>query len=242
VRNRVGERQATRVVREQLASEKRRKRRAWVTIGAVAVLLIAGLIGWGIYATNRPDTSAIPAGTTNDGGTNAGLAAGGTGPVKVEVYFDFLCPFCQQFEAEATPTLDQLIATNKITLVWHPLGFLNASSTPAGYSTRAASSSACASDLGKLKPYGQALFAAQPAEGSPGLSDDQLIDIAGTVGIINPTFAGCVRAAKYAGWVTNGNDLAARRGVTATPTVFVNGKQVPQPTGATVLAAVTAAG
>jgi protein-disulfide isomerase len=240
VSRRVAEKQATRVVRDQRADEIRR-RRLWISVAAVGVLVIAGLIGWGVYESNKPKTYPIPAGATNDGGTNAGLTAAGTGPVKVEVYFDFLCPFCKQFEAEATPTLDQLVAANKITLIWHPLGFLNANSTPPGYSTHAAAASACASDMGKLKPYGQALFAAQPAEGSAGLSDDQLIDIAGTVGIINPAFASCVRDSKYADWVTKGNDLAAQRGVTATPTVYVNGKQVPQPTGATVQAAVTAA-
>ena len=141
-----------------------------------------------------------------------------------------------------TPTLNQLVADKKITLIWHPLGFLNSDSKPAGYSTRAGASAGCAADAGtNSKRVRRGLFATQPAEGSAGLTDDQLIDIAGNAGIINPAFAACVRDGKYAAWVRHSNDLAAQRGVTATPTVFVAGKQVNPPTAETITAAVTAA-
>jgi protein-disulfide isomerase len=229
------------VVREQLAKERRRRRSLWISVAALAVLLVAGLIGWRVWQSDRPATYAAPAGVTDDGGDNAGIVAAGSGPVTVEVYLDFLCPACQQFEAEATPALDQLIAENKIRLVWHPLGFLDDRSTPAGYSTRAASASGCAADGGKLKEFGQALFAQQPPEGGPGLTDDQLVEIGGSVGLINPAFARCVRDTTYADWVSNVNTEAARRGVVSTPTVLVAGTPVDQPSGENIAAAVAAA-
>jgi protein-disulfide isomerase len=213
----------------------------WITIGAVAVLVIAGLIGWNIYRSQRPASFAMPAHVTDYGGPNAGLlAADEGGSVPVEVYLDFLCPACKQFEAALTPTLNQLLAEKKIKLVWHPLSYLNSLSAPPGYSMRAASATGCAADGGKLKAYGETLFTLQPAEGGPGLTDDQLIDIGGPLGLNAPSFAQCVRAVKYSDWVTHVDDLAAQRGVTQTPTVFVGGKPLENPTAASLTAAVAA--
>lgn len=236
--SRVSQKKATRVVREQLGKERRRRRTLWIGTAAVALLLIAGLIGWNVWRSETPEQYPTPAGVTNDGGTDAGLVAAGSGPVTVEVYLDFLCPGCRQFEADATPTLDQLVAENKIRLVWHTLGFLDQGTSPPGYSTRSASAAGCAADEGKLKQFGEALFAQQPAEGGPGLSDDEIIEIGGTVGLITPSFARCVRDVEYRDWVANVNTEAARRGVNSTPTVFVAGQLVQDPTGATIAAAV----
>jgi protein-disulfide isomerase len=247
VSKRVAGKNSNRVVREQLAAERRRKRTIWISVTAVAVLVIAAIVGLSLYNRDKPTQIALPAGTVDDGGAHSGLVAAGDGPVRVEVYFDFLCPFCKQFEATVTPTLDQLVAAKKITLIWHPLGFLDANSRPAGYSTHAAASAGCAADAstgnsaGKLKSYGQGLFDNQPAEGSAGLTDDRIIEIAGSAGIINPAFATCVRSGKYTAWVNQNNEDAARRGVTATPTVLVNGKVVTPPTADAITAAVTAA-
>lgn len=232
---------AQRMVKQQMAAERKRRARILVTVAAVAVLVVAIIVGFAVYRSQKPAAVVIPAGVSDVGGNQSGLVAAGNGPVKVEVYFDFLCPFCKQFEATVTPSLDQLVAAGKITLIWHPLGFLDSHSKPTGYSTHAAASAGCASDAAKLKPYGEALFAAQPPEGGPGLSDDQLIEIAGNAGIINPAFAACVRDAKYAPWVTQLTNQAVQRGVTATPTVLVNGKPVQPPTAEAVNAAVTAA-
>ncbi|HTF08848.1 MAG TPA: disulfide bond formation protein DsbA, partial [Asanoa sp.] len=46
---------AAKMVRKQLAAERRRKRTMWTSIAAVAVLVIAGLIGWGVFQSQRSD-------------------------------------------------------------------------------------------------------------------------------------------------------------------------------------------
>lgn len=239
--SRAGQKQAARVVREQLAKEQRRRRTLWITLGAVVVLVIAAAIGVAVWSRQSPDSYAQPAGVTDDGGPDAGIQVAGTGPVMVEVYLDFLCPGCRQFETQSGPTLDELAADNKIRLVWHTLGFLDDRTNPPGYSTRAASAAGCAADGGKLPPFGEALFAQQPAEGGPGLTDDQIIDIGGNVGLIAPSFAQCVRDVRYEAWVSQVTNEAARRGITSTPTVFVAGQQIDQPTPENLTAAVEAA-
>ena len=177
----------------------------------------------------------IPAGATE---TGDGIAVG-DGPVVVDAFIDFLCPFCKQFELTAGPTLDQLVENRLITLVYHPMAFLDAASTNR-YSSRAASASGCASDQGTFMQYAYALFVSQPSEGGPGLSDDELIELGTSVGLAGPAFENRVREHTYIEWAAYVTARAVRQGVNATPTVFVQG--VPVPANAQmIVAAVTAA-
>ncbi|WP_405143248.1 DsbA family protein [Sphaerisporangium sp. NBC_01403] len=164
----------------------------------------------------------VPAGATE---TGDGVIVG-DGPVIVDAYIDFQCPFCKQFELTAGPTLDQLVENRLITLVYHPMAFLDAASTNQ-YSSRAASASGCASDHGRFMEYAYALFVNQPPEGGPGLSDDELIELGDSVGLTDPAFGACVRRHTYVEWAAYVTARAAQRGVNATPTVFVQRVAVP---------------
>lgn len=228
---RVSQKQAARVVREQLAKERTRRRRLIVSAVAAALLLVAGLTGWAVLANQRSDSYTAPQAAAS-GATGLRL---GSGPVTVDVYLDFMCPHCRDFEEQAGATLDKLVADGAITLVYHPVAFLDRYSSTR-YSTRSSASAACAADAGKLAPYVAALYAAQPPENSAGLSNDELISIAGTAGITEPAFATCVRDGTYLTWVQHVTDAATDRGVNGTPTVLVDGDK----TAATV-AAITAA-
>ena len=103
--SRKGRKDAARVVREQLARERRRKRTLWVSIGAVAVLVVAGLIGWSVWSSQSSGEFTAPPGATEDG---TGIVVG-SGPVTIDVYEDYLCPACKQFEQTSGPTLEQLV-------------------------------------------------------------------------------------------------------------------------------------
>jgi protein-disulfide isomerase len=231
---RVDQKNAARMVREQIAREKRRKRALWISVIAAAGLVIVGLIGWGIYAANKTTEFQTPTAANA-----SGVAfASGTGPVVVEEYVDFLCPNCKNFHDEANDEIQQLIEDGKITLVTHPVAILDHLSSNQ-YSTRSSAASACAADEGKFAEYTNVLFANQPAEGGPGPDDEQLIAFGSQAGLGEP-FAECVRDDTYTSWSAKVTEEMSKAGVTGTPTVLVNGQRV-QASSAAILAAVSAA-
>jgi protein-disulfide isomerase len=150
----------------------------------------------------------------------------GDGRVTVDAYVDFLCPFCRQFELSASGALATLVTDGLISLVYHPMNFLDAASTTR-YSSRAAASAGCASDGGRFPEYAHALFVSQPPEGGPGLSDAELIELGRSVGLPGLAFETCVLRGNYLDWPPYVTEVATARGVTATPTVLVDGSLVP---------------
>lgn len=145
-------------------------------------------------------------------------------PVKVVLYVDFICPVCKSFEAQYNPTLTKMRNEGKITVEYRPLGFLDSRSTT-NYSSRAANAAACVVNDSpeKYSDFVDALFAKQPAEGSAGLSDNDLKKLATDTGAKN--IDQCVDDKTYRPYVKYTTQKAAATGVTGTPTVFVEGKQ-----------------
>ncbi|GAB4049821.1 DsbA family protein [Catellatospora paridis] len=225
---------AARMVRDQIAKEQRRKRTMWISIAAVAALVIAGLIGWGIYAGSKTTDFTAPKGANAAGN---GIATG-SGPVVVDEYVDFLCPHCKSFHDEAGPSVAQLAADGKITLVTHPVAYLDGASTNR-YSTRSSAASGCAAEFGKFTEFSNVLFDNQPAEGGAGPTDDDLIVLGRQAGL-GDDFAQCVRDKRFLTWTNHVSEEAGRAGVTGTPTVLVNGKPT-QANAAQIAAAVAAA-
>ena len=149
----------------------------------------------------------------------------GAGPVRVDAFIDFLCPYCQRFELSAGPALAGLVADRLISLAYHPMNFLDQASTT-NYSTRAAAASGCAADSGRFLDYAHALFVHQPPEGGPGLSDAELAALGGGAGLTGAAFAGCLSDAPYLDWPPYVTARATAAGVSATPTVLVAGTAV----------------
>src|ERR1700754_4396071 len=112
---------AAKVVRKQLASERRRKRTLGTSIAAVAVLVIAGLIGWGVYQSQRSDAGPLVAPATATTTTGPTL---GSGPVQVQLYEDFICPHCKDFEATSGSALNDLVSQGKVKVTYNTVAYL----------------------------------------------------------------------------------------------------------------------
>ena len=169
--------------------------------------------------------SRLPAGTTQEGD---GIMIG-DGPVRVDVFIDFLCPFCRRFELSSGSALSGLVAGGQVSLVYHPMNFLDEASTTR-YSTRAAAASGCAADEGRFLEYAHALFVDQPPEGGPGLDNMELAAIGQAAGLPGAAFAACLSEGHYLDWAPYVTARAVALGVEATPTVVVAGSVVrPEP-------------
>jgi protein-disulfide isomerase len=182
--------------------------------------------------TDLTTPSRIPAGATPEGD---GIITG-DGPVRVDAFIDFLCPFCRRFELSAGAALADLVTGRLISLVHHPMNFLDRASTT-NYSTRAAAASACAADQGRFLDYARALFLRQPPEGGAGLTDAELAGIGRDIGLPDATFGSCVSEALYLDWPPYVTARATALGVEATPTVLVASTAV-QPDARAITAAV----
>jgi protein-disulfide isomerase len=221
---------ARRIVEQQRAAEKRRAVTVWTSIAVVAVLLIAGVIGYGLYSSQKDDTAsaATPPGAVDDGTA----FASGDGPVTIDIYEDFMCPICHEFEASSGATLKQLVSDKKVTVRYHPIAILDRYSNGTKYSTRAAAAAAAAGAAGKFAEYHQVLFDNQPDENSNGLDNAELIRLGKSAGLTDAAFGDAVNSGKYESWAAKVTETASAKGVTGTPTVLVNGKQLQNPTPA----------
>lgn len=155
------------------------------------------------------------------------------GVVSIVEYVDFSCPICKQFEGEFGGYITGLVESGAATLEVHPVAILDERFTGPDFSTRVNNAGACVADA-RPKSFLDvmaAMFANQPAEGSAGLTDGQLIDIVHSVGVEDDAVDSCIEATSFRGWLTaatnraaGNSDLAGPSGF-GTPTLIVDGER-----------------
>ncbi|OLR89657.1 DsbA family protein [Actinokineospora bangkokensis] len=220
--------------------------RTRLILGVVAVVVVAAAVIGGVLWTNSKKNatqdSAIPVAqvandlpNTRDGATV--LVGKDTAGVTIDIYEDFLCPICGQFEQTNSAALEQKLEAGTIKVRYHLVNLLNERSDPAGYSTDAANAALLAADEGKFVQFHKSLYDTQPTEGGRGWDKQQLIDLGKAMGLTSQAFADGITAGKYDSAVTAEYDKArttdallqeAGDGQKAfgTPTVAVNGRPV----------------
>jgi protein-disulfide isomerase len=156
-----------------------------------------------------------------------------------------MCPACKQFEDAYAADLQRWVDEGSVTINYHPIAILDRLSQGTEYSSRAGAAAVCAADTGQQEflDYTLALYAAQPAENTTGLSDGELVRV-GTEEIgLDAAWEQCVDDETYRGWIEEGTAAATNeQDVTGTPTAMVNGQVVDSATFAeSVEAAITAA-
>ncbi|MEJ8278887.1 thioredoxin domain-containing protein [Pseudonocardia spirodelae] len=192
----------------------------FTVIAVIVVVAFAAVVGVGVYWKNSGGGVTVPANATAQGVTVGNEAA----PKTIDVYLDFQCPICRQFEAQAGRTLDQIVSSGQAKIVYHPIAILDRASSTR-YSTRAGSAAGCAAAAGVFPQYEKLLYDNQPAEGGAGLPDEKLVELGQQAGA-GGDFAQCVEDQRYAPWVAQMTQTALRDGVSGTPTVKVDGQQV----------------
>lgn len=196
----------------------------WISGAVVVVLVVVGGIVWWANRSATTFSGATPQSEIVDAET--GAIAVGSGSDTVDTYIDFLCPICNQFEQVYGPTLEELSSDGTITLNIHPIAILDRQSQGTEYSTRAANAAYCVAedDPDAVLPFVQGMFAAQPDEGSTGLTDDEIAAIASEAGASGA--ASCIADGTYrdyVGFMTGRTPVQPGESRVSTPTIAVNG-------------------
>jgi len=227
------------------AEQRRRDTRVRLIGGAAILVVVALIIGLGIWGSKQNGTAAgstdVVAGATVPTGVNGadGANAWGvpynhvSGKPTLAIWEDFQCPSCAQFEKSFGASVLKLADDGKVNLVWRPTTFLDrnfaATSPNPNSSHKAAMAWGCAIDAGKTKEFHSVVFANQPATEGAGYTDAQILDFATKAGITGDkltTFQKCVTDKTYDQWVTNSYTLFGTEGVPGTPTAYLNGVEV----------------
>ncbi|BBH66342.1 membrane protein [Actinoplanes sp. OR16] len=215
---------AREIIAQQKAAERRRKVTLWTSVAVVLVLFVAGLVGYSVMSRQNAGKLVTPASAVDDG-TAFAL---GTGPVTVDVYEDFMCPACGNFESASGEKLQNLAEAGTITLRIHPVSILDRFSNGTEYSTRSAAAAAAAAEAGKFLEFHNVLYENQPEENSDGLTNEKIIELAKSVGLTSETFVNAVNEGTYETWATQATEKFSDR-YTGTPTIVVNGVQLTGP-------------
>lgn len=215
------------------AAERKAARKGKILVGAgiaIVLALLVAVIAVAVTSSQagKSDPTATSSGPVTDpknlASSGALLVGRADAPKTVTVFFDFMCPACGQFEKVNSADLNTLTASGKVNLELRPMTFLNDQSQGTRYSTRAANALATVHDTNPAltQKFYNGLFAAQPQEGSTGLTDEKIGQIATEAGVpadVVATFG----QGKFNAWTEKSNKAAFDAGVTGTPAIYVNG-------------------
>lgn len=211
--------------REQEAKERRIRSIVTYGILGVAVLAIVGVIAAVVISTQNAPVAQGGGATTGDYTLVAGKA---DAPVTISIFQDYMCPYCGRFERANRDDLEAMVADGTAKIEFHLMNFLDDASQGTKYSSRAANAlvAVAKAEPDKVMAFNAALFDGEPAEGTPGLSDAQIADLARQAGVSNEVIATFARMANQ-DFVNRSTTAAFQAGVSSTPTVKINGEVWP---------------
>jgi protein-disulfide isomerase len=222
--------QELRQAQQEAARQQARRRRVVMIVAGVVILALVGAIVWaavraagGDDSSRGGDDAVAPSNATADGRIPVG---DGDAPVTVTIFYDYMCPACGAFEAANSEELTRLVADGAALVELHPMNFLDGTSNGTEYSTRAANAVATVADGAPdaVWELHSALYENQPEEGTDGLSDDEIAEIAADAGVPSEV-VDRFGDGMYDGWVSSMNDAAGDAGVGGTPTVWIDGEE-----------------
>ena len=230
-------RQARAAQQAALARARRRRTLTQLAIvGGVAVVVIAIIATAVVLGTRGDDNPAagapVATGTTLVDGTSVPFAIGGNdatangvrvgstdAKVSMDLWVDYSCPHCQEFEATNNATVTSLVASGKLAVTYHNIQIVT------DYGTEAGSASACMAvhDPTAWPAYNAALYVNHSAA-TDGWGASDFARFAAANGGGDATQK-CTTDGTYRSWITANTAASTKADVTGTPTMFIDGKK-----------------
>ncbi len=220
-----GENTSKRQARREEIRRKEQQQRL-IVIGVLALVAVAVIALFIVPAVQRATNTYVPplAKVTPGVYTNTdGFKMGNPdAKVKIEVFEDYTCTHCKDFSEIVEPEIiKNLVDTGQVQYIFYQLPFLDDSSADKP-SDRSSNAALCAADQNKFWNYKQLLFANQ----SLGYSDITLSAMAKEAGLDVKAFETCYKEKRFQSTIDEHTKIASNYGVSGTPSVFVNGKDV----------------
>jgi protein-disulfide isomerase len=210
------------------AQNPRAGARRWVLLAALAAVAVAVAIGVALAGGSAEAEAPTAEGSALPEATEAaaifrGIPQRGTAlgrpsaPVTVVEFLDLQCPFCREFAVDALPTvIDKHVRTGKVRIELRGLAFLGPDSE------RGLRAALAAGNQGSMFEFTELLYYNQGPENAGWLSQDLVESAARSVpGLDVARLVSDMDSGSVSDLVDAHRSEAERRGVDATPTIFV---------------------
>jgi protein-disulfide isomerase len=209
-----------------------REKRLWPLFAGLALAVAAAVavivLGSGIGSPPAEDKGGAASGSTkahrsaNDHSRLGSPALGRkNAPVTIVEYADFQCPYCGKFARQVEPKIvKRYVESGQVKLVWRDFPYLGQESVNAALAARAAQAQ------GKFWKYHDLLYSNQGPPNSGSFSDAELITLAKKAHLNVKRFKTDFRGGRYAVPVRRDFAEGQGRGISGTPTFFINGKRL----------------
>lgn len=218
-------------------------------------LIIGFSIGRFSTGTAQTIANALPKGTGNNGAGAANVIGGNAQPqqtlqttpensyanmsksvdatghysigdknakVKIMEFSDFQCPFCYRFFTGAYPQiLKDYVATGKVYYSYYNFPLNIHPQAPA-----AANASLCAAEQDKFWEFHDLLFSNQNMWSGNDNADKVFETLGQAAGLDGGKFTQCMSSNKYAATVAKDTATGDSKGISGTPTLFVNDQKI----------------
>ncbi|MEK0100621.1 thioredoxin domain-containing protein, partial [Streptomyces sp. A475] len=230
--------------RERQAKKEKTKRQVTVAGAIVAVLAIAGGIGYAVMQANKPsyweaakdDKLVAPANTSGKNGTTV-VVGKDSAKKTLQMYEDPRCPICATFEQTVGSNVDKDVEAGKYKIQYIGATFIDNSDNGEG-SKNALSALGAALNVSPeaFLQYKTALYskANHPEETDDKFKKDAyLIKVANTVDALknNKAFQKDVKDGTYDKWALTMSKKFDDSDVKGTPTLKMDGKTLTGPDG-----------
>ncbi|WOX24903.1 DsbA family protein [Streptomyces solicathayae] len=238
--NKAAARERLRLERERQAKKDKARRQVIVGVSAVAVLAIAGGIGYAVVQANKPtqweaakDAKNVTAPKNTEGANGTTVLIGKPAAKKtLELYEDSRCPVCASFEQAVGETVKKDVDAGKYKIKYVGATFIDNATRGEG-SKNALSALGAALNVSPeaFMQYKAALYSAKyhPEENDDKFAKDSyLLEVANTVDALkgDAEFKKNVENGTFDAWAMKMSAAFDKSGVKGTPTLKMDGKTV----------------
>ena len=229
--------QARERARLEAAKLQRKRRLTQALVVAVVAIVAISIVAVAVYLGTAGRAERVPTANTNVtvSGASVPFKVDGSAvqvgkddaKVTLDLWVDYSCPHCQEFEADSNDVITAKVASGELKVRYHNIQIVTA------YGTQAGSAGACVANSSPEQwwAFNAALYANHSSE-TDAYKGPELADFASQQGITDEDTLSCIRDQRYTSWITDNTSAAGQAGVTGTPTLFFNGEQAETVSGA----------